>query len=164
MIQDLSSFCNAVDWKFVDGTGVDKVSENWLRLGSHADTDAPIEVFASRGEESIAGGSNFCDVEAFKLLFKTLGGGAQGFNVPSCATTAESQALLLLVPSILTGDFSFHIGLIEIVLPFPLSADKILKGHFVENEFELTVFEECDLPIKSVLLDKLKSDEKTVGQ
>ena len=111
----------------------------------------------------MADNGNFFDGEDFRLIFPALGGGAQGFNVPSCATTAESHALLLLVLPVLTGDFSFHIGRIEMVLPVPLSADKILNGHFVEIGFELIVVEECCLPIKLLLLDKLKSDEKTVG-
>ena len=140
-----------------------KVNETWLMLGPHADTDDSMDVFGNWSEGSITGNGNFCDVEEFRLSFKALGGGAQGFNVPSCATTAESHALLLLVLPILDGDFSFHIGRIEIVLPLPPSAARILKGQFVEIGFELIVVEECCLPITLLLLDKLKSDEKTIG-
>ena len=87
------------------------------------------------------GGSNDADVpfgaEDFAILFKVVGGGVHGLNVPSCATTAESQALFLSLIHSPTDVASFHMGLIEIVLPLVVSVTsdvKIFKGHFAEFE------------------------------
>ena len=65
---------------------------------------------------------------------KTLGGGAQGFNVPNCATTAESHAVLLLFSTPMEIS-SFHIGRMEMVPAFPNSVDNTLDGHLAETVF-----------------------------
>ena len=53
--------------------------------------------------------------------------------------------------------FSFQIGLMEIVLPSELFADKIFSGHLIEAELDDTIAVEFEIPI-NLLLDKLRSD------